>query len=175
MDKQNRQWYVVYTASRAEKKTANRLEEAGFEVFLPLYSTIRQWSDRKKKLSLPLIARVVFLRGSKQDLITVYDIPGVVGVLKEKGVPAVVRAFEIKNLKLLVKEWNGEQVNTKVNNLDLKVGDEVEVISGAFFGLRGTSVQLKGKHRLLIKLDALGLEYLVDVSKSSVKKCMSYA
>jgi hypothetical protein len=39
-------WYVVKTNSRAEKKVHERLELLGFTVYLPLVTTIKQWSDR---------------------------------------------------------------------------------------------------------------------------------
>ena len=55
-------WYVVYTKPLTEKKVATRLTELGIEVYLPLYTTVRQWSDRKKKLEKPLINSVVFVR-----------------------------------------------------------------------------------------------------------------
>jgi hypothetical protein len=42
-------WFVVYTKPLTEKKVADRLCLLGIESYLPLYTTIRQWSDRKKK------------------------------------------------------------------------------------------------------------------------------
>ena len=51
-------WYVVKTNSRAEKKVYERLEFLGLEVYLPLVITIKQWSDRKKKVEVPLISDV---------------------------------------------------------------------------------------------------------------------
>ena len=42
-------WYVIKTNSRAEKKVEERLQMLGFEVFLPLQTSINQWSDRKKR------------------------------------------------------------------------------------------------------------------------------
>ena len=46
-------WYVLCTKSRSEKQVYNRLLENNVEAFLPLYTTIRQWSDRRKKIELP--------------------------------------------------------------------------------------------------------------------------
>jgi hypothetical protein len=47
-------WLVIYTKPRAEKKVNERLLEEGFETYLPLQKVIRQWSDRKKKVEVPL-------------------------------------------------------------------------------------------------------------------------
>ena len=43
-------WFVMYTASRSEKKVADRLKERGLDVYLPMIEELRQWSDRKKKV-----------------------------------------------------------------------------------------------------------------------------
>ena len=48
-------WFAVYVRSRAEKKVAEALLQQGYEFFLPLKKTLRNWSDRKKWVDLPLI------------------------------------------------------------------------------------------------------------------------
>ena len=54
MEKENSlNWYVVKTRSRAEVKVAERIDSKGLHVYLPLQRTIRQWSDRKKKVDVP--------------------------------------------------------------------------------------------------------------------------
>jgi len=56
-----KKWYVVYTTPRGEKKANHRLEEKGIETYLPLRKTIRQWSDRKKKIEVPLFTSYLFV------------------------------------------------------------------------------------------------------------------
>ena len=59
-------WFAVYTQSRAEKKVFERLTKADFEAFLPLTTVVKQWSDRKKKVKVPLINSYVFVNTSKK-------------------------------------------------------------------------------------------------------------
>ena len=40
---QEKHWHAVFTASRAEKKVRDRLEELGVECFLPVQTVLRQW------------------------------------------------------------------------------------------------------------------------------------
>jgi len=49
-----KKWFVFYTKSRQEKKVNELLLKRGFEPFLPMQAIVRQWSDRKKKVVLPL-------------------------------------------------------------------------------------------------------------------------
>jgi hypothetical protein len=47
-------WYALYTRHQHEKTVANLLLGKGFQVFLPLYSTVHRWKDRDMQLFLPL-------------------------------------------------------------------------------------------------------------------------
>ncbi|XOV91191.1 MAG: transcription termination/antitermination NusG family protein [Bacteroidota bacterium] len=70
-------WYVLYTRPRNEKKVIQRLENE-FEVFCPLVTTKRQWSDRKKKVSEPLFRSYVFVKVTEAERQDVLRTPGVV-------------------------------------------------------------------------------------------------
>jgi len=170
LEKSNKQlWFVVYTNPRAEKKVADRIEKLGFEVFCPLYSELRQWSDRKKKVELPLISSVVFVRMHSMDEATLYNVSGFVRLLKIKGDLAVVKDHEIENLKIICREWNGELIQSEINE-DFSPGSIVKVVKGPFKGAIGESVMLNGKHRLKIRIDVMQTEHLITLPKSYVKK-----
>ena len=47
-------WYVVYTKPKWEKKVAERLDAIGIITYCPLITKVSQWSDRKKKVEVPL-------------------------------------------------------------------------------------------------------------------------
>ena len=61
-------WHAVFTASRAEKKVRDRLEELGVECFLPVQTVLRQWTYRKSRVVVPVIAGLVFVRVSRQEI-----------------------------------------------------------------------------------------------------------
>jgi transcription antitermination factor NusG len=161
-------WYVVRTANNAESKTAQRLHVSGLTVFLPLYETLRQWSDRKKKVSLPLIPSTLFVYCTETELNKVYPVPGVAGVLRYLGKPAVVQDWEIENLRIVLKELYGQHIEAV--DEPYVPGDHVRVVRGPFKGLYGTSVECDGKHRLLITIDSIGAAFTVSVPRSFVKK-----
>jgi transcription antitermination factor NusG len=161
---------VVKTKPRAEKKLAQQLAARGMRCYAITYTTMRQWSDRKKKVALPLIPGVVFLEHHVNNLSALYQYALVQGVLKEFGQPALVKTHEIDNLLLLAKAWSGDAVPTDRVGPHLCEGDWVEVTHGQFKGLRGTLTELKGQHRLVVTLDALQWAVTLDISKSQVKK-----
>jgi transcription antitermination factor NusG len=94
-------WYAVYTRPRAEKKVYQRMLDHDFEAFLPLVKTVRQWSDRKKIVQVPLISSYVFVNMQEQHLNKTLTIHGAVNVLKHLGKPAKIRDVEIENLRIL--------------------------------------------------------------------------
>jgi transcriptional antiterminator RfaH len=54
-------WRVLYTNPRAEMKVAQRLEKIGMEAYCPARIEMRQRSDRKKKIWVPLLPSMVLV------------------------------------------------------------------------------------------------------------------
>jgi transcriptional antiterminator RfaH len=84
-------WYVIFTKHNCEKKLQQTLKTNGYNSYVPVYSTVRQWSDRKKKVIVPLINSVVFVQVPEILLNDLYNFSNVKGILKEQGKPAIVR------------------------------------------------------------------------------------
>ena len=55
-------WYVVYTKPKWEKKVAERLNEIGITAYCPFITKVSQWSDRKKKIEVPLFNSYIFVK-----------------------------------------------------------------------------------------------------------------
>jgi len=145
-------WFAVYTHSRAEKKVLERVLNAGFDAFLPLIITMKQWSDRKKKMVVPLINSYVFVKTNEVKLNSLLNIQGVIGVLKYLGKPAVVKDVEIENLKVLVQNSDACQ---QIEPIDLTKEQDVEVITGSFTGVFAKYIQNSGKHKIVVEVKAL--------------------
>lgn len=159
-------WYAVYTASRAEKKVKQRLDEADIENYLPLRTETRIWSDRKKKVSLPLIPGYIFVRICPENILKILNIPGVVTFLKEKSLPAAIPDDQIRRLRMMVEHAidDVEFVGMRVN-----VGDKVRVKQGNLEGLIGELVEVRGKYKIAIRLQYFGCA-LTTVPVSWVEK-----
>ena len=59
-------WHVLYTKPRHEIKALERLAKKGFEVYCPMKTTLKQWSDRKKKVSVPLLPSYIFIKTTEK-------------------------------------------------------------------------------------------------------------
>ena len=161
-------WFVLKTRSNAEFKVYSRLIKCDVVCYFPTHSSVRQWSDRKKKVQIPLISSVIFVFCTKKQLYSLTRLEGVTGILYFLGAPAKVRMSEIEMLKCIEREWNGKAIE-HVGETIVK-GDIVRVSRGPFKGLQGISVDSDGKHRLLISIESLGAVFTVSIPRSFVKK-----
>lgn len=159
-------WFAIYTKPRFEKKVEKVLTQAGFEVYLPLLSTIKQWSDRKKKVKVPIIPSYVFVRIDEKNLYNLFEFNGVVGVLKYLKKPAVVKDYEIENLKIICQH---PDVIESVKVGAYKPGMPIQITQGPLIGLYGECIDIKGKQRILIAVKNLGLEFVLNVPLSYIE------
>src|SRR5690606_23980464 len=98
-DEPARCWRVFYTRSRAEKRCAERLEDDGVEVPLPLRRVTRRWSDREKVVEEPLFRGYVFARVDEAERLRALQTDGVVRCLHVGGRPAEMRPEEVERLR----------------------------------------------------------------------------
>lgn len=159
-------WYVVYTKHLSEKKVAERLAALGVVHYLPVYTTIRQWSDRKKKIEKPLINSVVFVQTNERGLNDLYSVQGIQGVLKYLGRPAIVQEHEIQNLRILLQEVHVDELE----QVDIQAGDMVLVTRGPFKGMQACAIQEQNSMRLIIEIKNMGVGFSVNVPKTYVKR-----
>jgi len=160
----NKQWYVVYTKPRGEKKAELRLQEQGIETFLPLQETLRQWSDRKKKVQVPLFTSYLFVHiNLKYDHLPVLQTYGVVRFVYHLGKPAVVRDEEIAAVRYMLENY------TELEAESLQPGQEVEVKSGTFAGQQGIIQEMKNGY-LLLELESIGQRLKAKIPIDRVKK-----
>ena len=92
-------WYVIRTKPQHEIKSAQILEKIGVEVFCPVITEVRQWSDRKKKVTVPLFKSYLFVNILEKDRNQVFEAPGVLGYLKWLQKPAIAKDEEIEAIR----------------------------------------------------------------------------
>jgi len=114
-------WFVLCTKPRNELKVLNRLSSLGIDAYTPSRIELRQWSDRKKKVLVPLLPSMVLVRLDEKEVHKVFDIPGVVRYLFEHGTRAVVSNEEVQAMQMYL-----ENIHT-LNKQGLVEGDTVQV------------------------------------------------
>ena len=159
-------WYAVYTNPRAEKQVYERLVENKIEAYLPLRKTIRQWSDRKKIVELPLLSSYIFVKISPKSFPLVYKTYGVVKFISFEGKPVAIPQKQIDILRLLIDS----DTEIEVTSENFAKGDNVEVVNGVLTGLVGELIKIGSNNRLVVRIDKLNQNLILKIPKTFLRK-----
>jgi transcription antitermination factor NusG len=145
-------WYAIRTRSRHEKVAARELDAQGIPVFLPLLTSVRQWSDRRTEVELPLFPGYAFVRVaySSGDRVRVLRATGVVNFVGPSAVGASIPDEQIESIRTILVQ--------KIPLTDhpfLRLGQRIRVRSGALSGVEGILVAMKGSRSLVISVEPI--------------------
>ena len=161
---ESKKWYAIYTKSRNEKKLATNLKARGIEVYLPLLKTLKQWSDRKKWVEIPLFRSYLFVHILNKDYLEVLQTDGVVRFITFRKEKIPIPESQI----LAVKSYLEEDDPALLENLEYLPGDRVEVNRGPLRGLLGILVEVKGKQRVMVEIESIGQKLILNLPKSII-------
>ena len=160
------QWYAVWTRSRQEKTAAAMLEALNISNFLPLISEKRQWSDRKKMVTVPAFPGYLFVQiAATSDLeLRVREVPGVVNFVRNQLGPSAIPEHEIQNLRTLLS-----RAPNCLPYPFLKAGDKVRIVRGTLTGVEGSFIRNGARSRVVISVDIIQRSIAVEVSTDDVE------
>jgi len=162
----NINWFVLVTRSRHEKKCEQLLQKKGFEVFLPLQKVMREWSDRKKEIEVPLFSGYLFIRFDNSMRIDVLNTPGIVCFVRYNQQDAVIPESQIQAINIALQNVK----NIEVVDQGFAQGQEILIQSGPFKGQFGQIIQYKSKRKILVSIDAIGKALIIEIGKTQVEK-----
>ena len=119
-------WYVLHTKPRSEKKVEEELLSLGIHAYCPTRSEVRYWSDRKKRIKVPVLPSMVLVNVDDEHINRVFESSLVIRYMFWLGKRAIVRQSEIDILK---KYLNGNYNIINSNLLDIKVGHSFSLSS----------------------------------------------
>jgi transcription antitermination factor NusG len=150
-------WYVLYTKARQEKKVADSLNAIGIEAYCPLVTVVKEWSDRKKKVQIPLINSYVFVNIEEQKREDVFKVYGIVRYLFWLGKPALVRAIEIEAMQ---KSLEGIVASFEVSAIQKET--RYKIPEGPFQGFEGI---VKNINATTIQLLLVDLGFFITLNR----------
>ena len=159
-------WFVFYTKSRQEKKVRDLLLKKGYDVFLPLQKVMRQWSDRKKKVEVPLFNSYVFVRDQVDRIPLILQTPGISWNIRHNDRPAVLREKDYDTINRFLA--SGLLIGSGPVE-DLHAGDHVEIIDGPLRGLQGVVRRSAENTKFSVLLESIGQSLIVTVDAAVLK------
>ncbi len=154
-------WFVAKTRAKQEKAVEKKISELGLkiETYLPTKLEVRNWRDRKKKVETVLIPNTIFIKGKKEDVVSLHNEHGIklsfmrniTGISKNGLLVVPDEQMEefVRFMNLTDNQYEVEE--------DLKYvkGDKVIVTNGVFKGLTGVLVRLDGRDKIVVTLEGL--------------------
>ena len=135
------------------------LSRDGYDVFLPMHKIMRQWSDRKKKVDVPLFNSYIFVRDFEYRIADILRIPGVAWNIRHNGKPAILRQEEFELIQRFIT--TGYFLETSGNVASFQVGDKAKILDGPLAGVTGVLTGQDKNQRFNIVLE--GIQQVIQV------------
>jgi len=152
-------WYAVRTRPRHEKKVVAELQEKGITIYLPLFSQVRRWSDRRKIIEVPLFSCYAFVHSvlNLHLRVVLYGISGALGFVGPNNEAVPIPDAQIETIRTLMAS------NVPLTPYPLlKVGQRVRVRGGALDGVEGI-LATKGDRRLVISVESIHAAFSINL------------
>lgn len=156
-------WYIVYTKSKREKKVVNLLTKRKIENFCPLNRKLVT-NYRKSKLEYePLFNSYVFVYIDEAEVSNLRKIDGIVNIVYWKGEPAVISDEEI----YAIKEFTSVYTNIKLQKTEIDFYDIQDKDEPSYF-IDGNLIMIKNRS-FKVNLPSMGFTMLADVEVESAR------
>jgi len=164
------QWFALQVRSQHEKTVALALRDKGYDEFLPVCQLNRRWSDRIKRLEVPLFPGYVFCRFDVEKRLPILVTPGVRFIVGIGKIPFPIDNSEIAALQSIVKSGLPAEPWPF-----LKVGQRVRIEQGSLEGIEGILLPPKSSSRLVVSVTLLQRSVAVEIDRDWVIPVSSHA
>ncbi|HEY0652206.1 MAG TPA: UpxY family transcription antiterminator [Chryseosolibacter sp.] len=162
-------WFVFYTKSRQEKKVKDLLDKRGFEAFLPMQTVVRQWTDRKKKVEVPLFNSYIFAFDFEHRIPEILQIPGLAWNIKHNGKPAVLRDDELATIKRFLSTGLTLEA-LPFDRQFLNAGSKARILDGPLKGQEGIVLGTADEETFNVGLESIDQIIRVKIPGFLLKK-----
>lgn len=164
-------WYVIHTYSGYEAMVKDTLEkmvensnlqEQILEIKIPMEQTIEEKNGKKKVVLRKILPCYVFIKlvYSNNLWFMITNTRGVTGFVGPQGKALPLSEDEVKRMRL----------ETKIDVVDFKIGDRVQIVSGPLDGFEGEILDLNlANQKAKVKVAMFNTETEVEVDFVQLK------
>jgi len=167
-------WHVLYVKSRREKKVLDSLVEISIDAFLPMVKTVRQWSDRKKTMLIPLFPSYVFVNiNTSLEFYKALSIDGACAYIRFGNIYAKVSDEEMTKIKILTGSSDIE--NIQIDQPLVEIGDVKQILSGPLTGLQCEILKVNNINRIVVRIDSIQKNITAVIPAHYLKDSVKFA
>ena len=172
MENKEAKWYVLHTLSGYENVAKTNLEmvvkkynmeDRIFDILIPTEESIEDRNGKKKIVTRKLLPSYIVVKMIYGDDLwhNITRTRGITGFVGPNGRALALTEDEVRRMKLEVVTVN----------IDLHVGDKVEVIDGPFAGQVGSVISVDVEdRRCRINVEMFGRDIPVDLEFNQIRK-----
>ena len=153
-------WYLVYTKPKCEKKVATNLTKRKIENFCPQNRTQVKHIRKSKLVDQPLFSSYVFVRVEKDKIINIRNIENVLNLVYWKGEPAIIKDEEIS----IIKDFINDHQDIRLEKTHVDEMDYARVVDRPGFTIDGNLLTLKNKS-IKVNLPSIGYTLIAEVGR----------
>jgi transcription antitermination factor NusG len=152
------QWFATQVCAGRERQATCHLQSRGYEIFFPLYSEYRRWSDRIKRIDRALFPGYLFCRLHADMFGKVITAPHVIRIVGDGHRPLPIPDDEIHAIRRVVDTGVKAQPWSSYRS-----GERVWIGLGPLAGTEGVVLRTKGGQRLILSISLLQRSVAVEV------------
>lgn len=158
------QWFCVRSATRQEGRAFTSITSLGIPAYLPMEHRWRAMHHERRRVENPLFAGYLFALMDPSRIAEVHDADGVHKVLgAERSTPTIPGAF-IETLRAAEDRGAFDRTLSDRQRAKWKpnLSQSVKVVEGPYSGFIGQVIELRGKARALLLVEAFGRAQKID-------------
>lgn len=172
MIEQKKFWFAARVRDKQEFAICHILEqlksELDVEYYLPTQFVIRQLKYRRKRVEVPVIKNVIFVRATKQDACDIpnnYNVP--LYYMRDLSTKGLLMVPD-KQMEDFMFVMNLDPNGVSFDNDSFTVGDKVRVVKGQFCGIEGELANDVNRTYVIIRIRGV-LSASIKVPKAYLK------
>jgi transcription antitermination factor NusG len=156
-------WFALYTKPRTEFKAAEQLKTIGVDYYLPVITRIKQWSDRKKRVTEPVMYGYIFIFADEKERLLALEQQAIVRCIFDQGRPAVIPSWQIENLQKMLN-----QASDVFLHEGIVPGVKVRIKDGPFEDVIGVVKESDNGSTIAVSIDLLNRSVITHLPAESL-------
>lgn len=132
-------WYIIYTKAKCEKKVASIFTKKRIENFIPMNCKQVTSGRKRKVVQHPLFESYLFAHMTEDEIRKIKMLDGVVNLVYWKQNPAIIQKEEIE----VMREFTSHHEDIIVEKTRVNVNDVAKVIDGSRYSIDGNVLMVK--------------------------------
>ena len=164
-------WYALRVTYSREMKVKEHFDNLGIETFIPMQTVERIVSGRKRKMIVPAIHNLIFVRIEPPQIKQIKQstaLPICYIINPESKSPVTIDDRQMNDFITVCNSRIKSLKWIECSAAELRSGDRVEITEGMFSGVRGVMVRRNGRGHFVVSIEVAALS--ISVPAKSIKK-----